>query len=234
MVTTKSPRKGSLQFWPRKRVSKFLPSVNWDAISEGKGIKGFIAYKAGMASAYVRDNTENSMTKGKDIVVPIDDLYAINRRKIDSIANRYFFVENPVEISFDKIPVKSVKVKIHPEKKKLKSLEVGDKLFVSLKDFNDFKNKEVRLMHLFNVKLDKKARVIGGDNKSDIQKIHWVSKCVETKIMMPSGFYAKGFAEENIKELKKDDIIQFERFGFCKYQGLDKKTNEYEFWYAHD
>jgi hypothetical protein len=29
MAPPKSPRKGSLQFWPRKRVSKFLPSVNW-------------------------------------------------------------------------------------------------------------------------------------------------------------------------------------------------------------
>ena len=70
MPTRKSPRKGSLQYWPRKRVSKFLPSVNWDAISEGKTIKGFIAYKAGMVSAYVKDNTENSMTKGKNIAIP--------------------------------------------------------------------------------------------------------------------------------------------------------------------
>ena len=71
MPTKKSPRKGSLQFWPRKRVSKFLPSSNWNAISEGKDIKGFIAYKAGMVSAQVKDNTEHSMTKGKKIVIPI-------------------------------------------------------------------------------------------------------------------------------------------------------------------
>jgi large subunit ribosomal protein L3 len=71
MPTKKSPRKGSLQFWPRKRVSKFLPRVNWDSISEGTKIKGFIAYKAGMASAYVKDNTEHSMTKGKKIIVPV-------------------------------------------------------------------------------------------------------------------------------------------------------------------
>ncbi len=70
MPTRKSPRKGSLQYWPRKRVNKFLPSVNWDAISEGKTIKGFIAYKAGMVSAYVKDNTEDSMTKGKHIAIP--------------------------------------------------------------------------------------------------------------------------------------------------------------------
>ncbi len=71
MPTRKSPRKGSLQFWPRKRVSKFLPSVNWNAISSGKNLKGFICYKVGMASAYVKDDTPDSMTKGKKISVPV-------------------------------------------------------------------------------------------------------------------------------------------------------------------
>jgi large subunit ribosomal protein L3 len=71
MPTRKSPRKGSLQFWPRKRAFKFLPSVNWNAINSGKNIKGFIAYKAAMASAIVKDNTSNSMTKGKKIAVPV-------------------------------------------------------------------------------------------------------------------------------------------------------------------
>jgi len=72
------PRAGSLQFWPRKRAKKILPSVNWDAIglrsdSDSKeiGLKGFICYKVGMSSAFVRDNTENSMTKTKRIVVPV-------------------------------------------------------------------------------------------------------------------------------------------------------------------
>jgi len=71
MPTRKSPRKGSLQFWPRKRATKFLPSVNWNAINSGKNLKGFICYKAGMASAYVKDNTPDSMTKGKRITVPV-------------------------------------------------------------------------------------------------------------------------------------------------------------------
>ena len=66
------PRAGSLQFWPRKRAKKILPSVNWDAInSEDAKLKGFIAYKVGMSSAYVRDNTEESMTKTKRIIIPV-------------------------------------------------------------------------------------------------------------------------------------------------------------------
>ena len=70
MAAPKSPRKGSLQYWPRKRASKFLPSTNWDAINSGKNLKGFICYKAGMASISVKDKTENSMTKDKHIVIP--------------------------------------------------------------------------------------------------------------------------------------------------------------------
>ncbi|MEJ2267903.1 MAG: 50S ribosomal protein L3 [Nanoarchaeota archaeon] len=71
MPTKKSPRKGSLQFWPRKRVKKFLPRVSWDAINSGKNLKGFICYKTGMSSAYVKDNTPDSLTKGKKIVIPV-------------------------------------------------------------------------------------------------------------------------------------------------------------------
>jgi large subunit ribosomal protein L3 len=70
MPTRKSPRKGSLQFWPRKRASKFLPRINWNAISSGKNLQGFICYKAGMKSCLVKDNTPDSMTKDKEITIP--------------------------------------------------------------------------------------------------------------------------------------------------------------------
>ncbi len=82
MPAKKSPRKGSLQFWPRKRVNKFLPSVNWDAIKidSVKNLKGFICYKAGMTSAIVKDNTEHSMTKGKNMAIPITILECPNMK----------------------------------------------------------------------------------------------------------------------------------------------------------
>lgn len=70
MPTQRRPRKGSLQFWPRKRINKFLPRVNWSAIESGKGLKGFIAYKAGMVSVEVKDTTPSSMTKDKKIIIP--------------------------------------------------------------------------------------------------------------------------------------------------------------------
>src|SRR3989338_3596939 len=78
MPKRKSPRKGSLQFWPRKRAEKFLPSVNWNAIdsnglnssSTKHKIKGFIGYKVGMMSASISDTTPNSLTIKKRIIVP--------------------------------------------------------------------------------------------------------------------------------------------------------------------
>jgi large subunit ribosomal protein L3 len=72
MAPPNSPRKGSLQYWPRKRAKKALPSPNWKAVKiDSTKLKGFICYKAGMASAFVKDDTADSMTKGKKIVVPI-------------------------------------------------------------------------------------------------------------------------------------------------------------------
>ena len=66
------PRDGSLQYWPRSRAKKFLPSVNWKALQENPNalLLGFIGYKVGMASVLVKDSTPNSMTKDKRIPIP--------------------------------------------------------------------------------------------------------------------------------------------------------------------
>ena len=66
------PRGGSLQFWPRTRAEKILPSVNWSTFNtDKKGFLGFVGYKVGMLSAIVKDNTQHSMTKGKQIIIPV-------------------------------------------------------------------------------------------------------------------------------------------------------------------
>jgi large subunit ribosomal protein L3 len=64
-------RHGSLQFWPRKRAQKILPSANLKSIHRDEiGLLGFLGYKVGMASAYVKDNSPNSLTKGQKITIP--------------------------------------------------------------------------------------------------------------------------------------------------------------------
>jgi len=65
-------RHGSLQFWPRKRAKKIIPRVRWKTLSRNDvGMLGFIGYKVGMKSAFVRDNGKGSLTKGQRITVPV-------------------------------------------------------------------------------------------------------------------------------------------------------------------
>jgi large subunit ribosomal protein L3 len=78
MPTTKRPRRGSLQFYPRKRAAKFLHRVNWSPVSEtnSKGLLGFIAYKVGMATAIVKDTTEKAQVQNKQVAIPVTILEA--------------------------------------------------------------------------------------------------------------------------------------------------------------
>ena len=63
------PRRGSLQFWPRKRAKREYPRVkNWPEL---EGVLGFAGYKVGMTHMIVIDNRKNSPTKGEEITIPI-------------------------------------------------------------------------------------------------------------------------------------------------------------------
>lgn len=117
MAKKSRPRYGSLQFWPRKRVEKALPRVNWDAISSDKaGLLGHICYKVAMASASVSDKTPDSMTKNKKIIIPVSILECPNM-KIFSVR---FYKDNNVvsEIIVDnnKLLKKILKVPKNPGK----------------------------------------------------------------------------------------------------------------------
>ncbi len=70
MPTKKSPRKGSLQFWPRVRAKKDIARVrSWPSSDETK-ISGFAGYKVGMTHVTATDNKATSMTKGQEISIP--------------------------------------------------------------------------------------------------------------------------------------------------------------------
>lgn len=129
MPTRKSPRKGSLQFWPRKRATKFLPRVNWDAINSGKNLKGFICYKAGMVSAIIRDNTLDSMTKGKNIAVPATILEC-PQMKIFSV--RFYKNGEVINEVLAENFEKELKRKVKLPKKSSKKIE-------DVKDYNDLR-----------------------------------------------------------------------------------------------
>ena len=112
------PRKGSLQFYPRKRAAKFLHRVNWTPISSQEGLLGIIAYKVGMASALVKDTKEKSLTAKKQLTIPVTIL-EVPSMKIFSV--RFYKNSKPLTeiiVSNDKELKRKLKVP-----KTLKSLE---------------------------------------------------------------------------------------------------------------
>lgn len=70
MAKINKPKASALMYWPRKRAERIIPNVNWSALKKDSGLMGFIGYKAGMVSVYAKDDTADSMTKGKKIVIP--------------------------------------------------------------------------------------------------------------------------------------------------------------------
>jgi glutamyl-tRNA synthetase len=158
---------------------------------------------------------------------------SINRKIIDKKSNRYSFILDPVIIEIKNIPkIKDISIKLHPEGKKSRKVKIGNKIIISKEDLNKNIGKEIRLMHLYNIKVGKnKSKFTSIENK-DIPKINWVSKFIKAKILMDDGNWKEGYADEGIKKLKKGEIIQFERFGFVRFDNINKKK-EYEFYFAH-
>jgi len=140
MGRKQGPRKGSMQVWPRKRSEKFLPKVNWNPIiqlKEKKGEKtanllGFIGYKAGMASAFVKDSTPDSMTKNKRIIVPVT-VIECPTMKILSVR---FYKNKKVlkEILNDVLDKDLIRI-IKMPKNKINAKELLEK--IKLEDFDD-------------------------------------------------------------------------------------------------
>jgi len=71
MADIHKPRKGSMQFWPRKRTRHTLVRVRfWVPENKTKPL-GFIAYKAGMTHVLINDNRPKSLTKNETIAMPV-------------------------------------------------------------------------------------------------------------------------------------------------------------------
>ncbi len=166
-------------------------------------------------------------------------LAAVNRKIIDPKAERHSFVADPVEIEIVGAPeMKEVEVPVHPDRPNEKrKVKIGKEFFISKEDFENLKGKEARLLHLYNVKLGSKvvkgkveAEFIGEEVR-DMPKINWVSFGIKARVLMPDGKWQEGMADESVWDIKPGETIQFERFGFVRYDGTNGHV--YEFWFGH-
>ncbi|MDH7507515.1 MAG: glutamate--tRNA ligase, partial [Candidatus Thermoplasmatota archaeon] len=171
-------------------------------------------------------------------------LDAVNRKIVDPIAKRYFFVKNPVKLVVENAPKKTKKIDLHPKNKNLGYRIIStDKLFfIEKSDADNFKIGEIfRLKDLFNVKVKQKndqiiGEYVGDDLIPDSAKIQWTTeRFIKINVFIPHLLFVndefnknsleivEGYAEEAVSQIKTDEIVQFERFGFVRIENIDNK-----------
>jgi glutamyl-tRNA synthetase len=177
-----------------------------------------------------------------EAVLTWDDLIVHNRRHLDAKCNRYFFIENPKEIKIENAPEYTAELKLHPEfeGRGTRKFKTKDRFYVAEKDLKEFKEgKLVRLMDCLNFKKSKGKFIFDSKDyekykKSGDKIIHWLpvqKDLVKAEVLMPDKKVAKGLAEPMVKNLKIGDVVQFQRFGFCRLDSKEK--DKLKFWYTH-
>ncbi len=191
--------------------------------------------------------------KPADVTLSWENLYAYNRKILDSQSNRYFFVAEPIELKVKNVPKAfTAKLPLHPEKPEMGFREytvtpVGEEqtviFWITKKDAGTAETgKIVRLMELFNVKIEQ-AKLYSVEavfasasyeeaRKAKAQLIHWipVNGDVPCQVVMPDATVTEGIAESACERLKPNTVIQFERFGFVHIIEVAPKLTAY---YAH-
>ncbi len=171
------------------------------------------------------------------------NINAFNKEIIEPKANRYFFIDEPVEIKIVGSPEKEVNMDLHPdfpERGKRKLFAKGPFL-ISQSDFQSLGEGYLhRLMDCFNFKLEgKKFHYISDsyeEYKHSSEKgkiIHWLPKegNLNVEVLMDNNLLTKGLGESNLKAIKEGDIIQMERQFFVRC--VKKEKDIIRCWYLH-
>jgi glutamyl-tRNA synthetase len=173
---------------------------------------------------------------------PFKTLESMNRKILESIAIRLFFVKDPIRIIVEDAQDTKVTLRNHPNiDLGTRQVEVSNVVYISQDDAILLtEDEEIRLMELYNIKikdidLDKKvitASYLNNEIVRDMKKIQWVSDKNKTNytVLVPKELYIddkfnpnsleriEGYAETSILQLKSNTQLQLTRFGFCNTQ----------------
>ncbi len=186
-----------------------------------------------------------------DIVLSWENLYAYNRKLIDPIAKRFFFIQDPISLVVKNVAeVFVAKIPFHPDHpdvgyRQLKVDLTGNEahVLVSKRDLATIEeNSIIRLMELFNFKVEtiEENRIAATFHsksyeearKLNVPLIHWIPADTGTscRAIMPDGSKVTGVGEDALRSVHTDEIVQFERFGFVRIDRVDEEIVAY---FAH-
>lgn len=173
-------------------------------------------------------------------------LEAENRKIIDPISNRYFFVPEPVNVKILGAKEKACSIPLHPEKPEVgrRVINSNEEFYLAKSDVAEIKQRKIyRLMDCCNFTKTTKGYKLHSLEFSEVREkepqiLQWLSAealneeaPIPIEVMMPDASTITGLGEAGLRELAVGTEVQFVRFGFCR---LDKKEKEkIVFWYTH-
>jgi len=209
--------------------------MGWDdpRLPTLKGLK-----RRGILPEAIREFVLSQGISKAESSVTFDQVEAHNRKILDPVTQRFFFVPNPVQLDVSKAPKKTISIKNHPSSDLgIRKIKTSSTFFIPQTDADDIKTGEIfRLKDLFNVILTKKNNILfgeftGGEVMPNTKKIQWVtSNHIPLSILKPSALYIneifqpqslekiRGYAEKAISSVSTQAIVQCERFGFIKIE----------------
>ena len=163
-------------------------------------------------------------------------IYAYNRTIIEPEANRYFIIEDPIEIEITNLPDHlKAELPLHPNfpERGTRNFKKSNKFFVEKQD--NIKDKNYRLMHLCNFSAKDFSFISEKpDPKLKTKAVHWLptnEDHIKVLIKTPHGKDISAIGEPNLKHLKENQIVQFERKFFAKFDSIKEDT--YIFYETH-
>jgi len=183
-----------------------------------------------------------------DISLSLDNLYAVNRKIVDPIANRYFFVWGPVTMSIENAVDMVAQPLLHPERNAVREIPVRSTVSVCRTDIEGLGvGDRRRLKNMYDIEIVSVeplvAKRIGGDHgewcatdeKPRYPIIHWVSdeggSVVAVVVRAPDQTY-EGVGEAGIVS-EEGNVVQFERFGFVRIDSVDPEKRRAVAYFAH-
>ncbi len=163
-------------------------------------------------------------------------LLSLNRKLLDPVSRRIFFVPDPVEVVVEGAPKSTVEVPFHPQADLgSRSVATGGRFYLPGADLQALApGATFRLLDLYNVEVESrsplKLKYAGDELIQDSKKLQWVAGGgVRAKVLVPGPLFneagdfqkdslrvVEGVCEEAFSGVKEGEIVQFPRFGFCR------------------
>lgn len=185
--------------------------------------------------------------KPVDATISWSNFESLNRKLLDPIASRYFFVVDPILMRVTGLDrAFTVRPRLHPDRPEhghrrmdVKPEDGEVTLWVSKRDLRLLQlGAFVRLMELFNIQVEAIGETIlagfVGDSYQEAREknaplIHWVptAENVGASVVIPDATSVEGVAESACRDLKVGDRVQFERFGFVRVDSVGERLTSY-------